>query len=68
MQEQPAFQILVTYDPATKQLQVQGAIQDKILAYGMLGLARDIIAGQAAPQSPLTVVRNPLPPRNGDGV
>ena len=36
-------QLVITFDPETRQVGVSGCIGDKVLAYGMLDAARDAI-------------------------
>lgn len=46
-------QIVITLDRATGQLNVTGPLTDKVLSYGMLEMAKEIVAGvvpeEAAP-------------------
>ena len=40
------IQIIVTFDPATKEVQVQGPVQEKVLCCGMLDMAKEAIIRQ----------------------
>lgn len=69
----PRAQLLITFH-ADGSIQVQGAVHDKVLAYGLLECARDAIkdaADRAARQSAIQVARpaDPMlinPRRNGN--
>lgn len=37
------IQIVVQFDPQTRQVQVSGPLQDKVLCYGLLEIARDTL-------------------------
>lgn len=37
------IQIVITLDPATNRVNVAGPVTDKVLCYGMLGMAHDAI-------------------------
>ena len=59
-------QIVISLDPATKQLGVQGAIGDKVMALGMLALAAKIIQDMPAKApEPGIVMANQIPRING---
>lgn len=64
------IQLVVTYDPQTSAISVT-APQDRLLAYGMLGMAREIIAARALPPTPakpgpeIIVPKLMLGPRDG---
>ena len=57
----PKIQLVITLDPITKDLQVQGEVlQDRLLCYGMLELAREAIMNAALkPAQPLIAVPPP---------
>ena len=56
-------QLLITFDPNTKQLQVQGPIHDRMLAYSMLSMAYEVILKQA-----LAAEQNSIVPANGNDI
>ena len=61
--------LTITLNQQTGQLNVSGPIDNKLLAYGMLALAHDVIAQRPVQTSPLVAARMaPLPPSNGKAV
>ena len=49
------IQIVVTFDNETGQCQVSGPINDKILIYGLLGMAKEIVSKQEVKRSSLVL-------------
>jgi hypothetical protein len=49
------IQIVVTFDNETGQCQVSGPINDKILIYGLLGMAKEIVSKQEVKLSSLVL-------------
>jgi hypothetical protein len=39
--------VTITYDPSTQQIQLLAPMENRMLVYGMLGMARDIVHSQA---------------------
>jgi hypothetical protein len=58
-------ELKITFDPATKQVQVSGPINDKMLAYSMLEMARDAIKDHIDAQKQPTIVPAVFSERNG---
>lgn len=61
------IQLTITLDEKTGNLQVTGPIQDRILCYGMLELAKATIQEQAAVKPSIVPVHAQLPPRQLHG-
>ena len=48
----------IVYTPATDQLRVSGPLGNRVLCYGMLGAARDVVAaGSTVSKTPLLIPR-----------
>ena len=41
----PVMTLTIIFDPATQQLKMEGPTENRILCYGMLGMAREILTG-----------------------
>lgn len=55
------IRLLITLNPETGQCQVSGPIDNKLLAYGMLEMARDAIASFVPPQiQPVSAIPNAI--------
>jgi hypothetical protein len=63
------IQIVVTFDNETGQCQVSGPINDKILIYGLLGMAKEIVSKQEVKLSSLVLPEGnvlPMPHAKGN--
>lgn len=64
------IQIVITFEPETGQINVAGPIENKILTYGLLDLARDAVCDLHRKNEnrvqPVTIA-GPLPPPPGSG-
>jgi len=63
------IQVVITFDSDTGQCQLSGPINDKILVYGLLGMAKEIISKQDAKQSSLVLPEGnilPMPHAKGN--
>jgi hypothetical protein len=64
------IELKISFDPATKQVQVNGPIGDKMLAYALLGYAHDLIRDYCDLQAKQGIIAPALftaPPSNGRG-
>lgn len=62
--------LTITLDAATGQVQVAGPIDNKMICYGLLEMAKDAIRDYAAAQAKqggLIAVKGSLPGQNGTG-
>ncbi len=56
----PPIQMLIVYNPATDQFGIQGAPQNKLLALGMLEMAKQLLSpGQMVRQQQSRIARVP---------
>lgn len=55
------IQLTITLDEKTGQLQVSGPIENRMLCYGMMDLAKDVIREQHAPKPGIVPVHGQLP-------
>ena len=62
------LQLVINFDETTGAINVTGPIENKMLVYGMLGMAHDIVAAyQPADKPKLAVVRDLPVHLNGGG-
>lgn len=56
------IQLILTYDPQTNQIKVEGPIDEKTLCYGVIESAKDAIREHCAKQVGRIILAGPVAP------